>query len=1565
MKLKKIVKLLLHKSIAVVLCLLLFSGCALQSVPATQSTASLSENAAVKSQQQEEKSTVKEETFFGKWSNGYWKVVPKLDYTYSALSDVEKYAKLGDYESAKDALLSYYKRRDTVSGLSPTANTSIAADLLLQNIIAWDYGDYISYTTVSAQLDWYSFNVLGGISLGQQVGIELVARGKRDDLAVFDSREGENVPYLELTVNGTPVVLYPQKDVTVRAGAYRSVAYGTQNTLEVNDTGYPADDNSRRAIFVFDLSDLTGIVTAANLRVYGKTTESNVEIMAVKHADIAWSEDTLTYANANLRLFSWEGNMSAWDWGPPDGCTVQFDLTTLTMKFVDNLLRAYHSTQRADYAEKAIEMLVCVSLAGGDEPRLGDPLRTGSRGDSMTNQFAYLVKTPHMTAEDCFDIVYYMWIQGEFLGDPLLEYPKYSNDINYASYTPISNWGVTQTAGLYCLSHYFYELSGASEWQALSVSRIDDILASLINVDGSYNEDCTSYVTVTLNSFLNIVKLAQLNGFALTQGTVLRIMNCLEYVMAYSMPNGLDPNYGDASVADTTAVISSYIDIFGDEGSLLYYASRGNSGTAPDFDSTYYPSNNWAILRSGWDEDDLYMHINTQSGTHNHWDSNAVIMYAYGRNLLIDSGRKSYDDSDPDTLWQRKNVESHNTLQVDNTSGRAAGFVNEVRGFDTTGLADFYQGYNEQASADTGHTRTVFMIKDGFYIVSDYVENKADKVRTYSLNWHLPVSSNPIVTTQKTATQFGTGANLQIIPSVSDCTVQLKEGVLTQYAVGEAIPYPYVKYSYSSKENLNVSTLLYPTREGETQDVSMQAIPLSVTNNLAQAMRIDFDGTRGNHTAYYYLSNETQPNARSYETFYTNGSLAYTEYDSEGNLVRIVFSGGSTLSQDGSDLLSSPERLGFTAMAFDGNILTLQGNLVPCTDRSQAIKIYAPNIAKVTVNGETVEFERDGDYIYAARSSESEEIAAVNNTIAALPAIENLTYEDRDTVALARYAVDMCTAKGFSPDAEAVEHLVKLESRIALLTELREIEQDVRLLMPYGVTLETSNTLQSLISQLASCAEQYENATEVAEYIALKDQLDAYVEETAQLAVAVLDKTYISKYPLLDSARESYNMEQVSAGSGQGYNGFYYYYLRKNSTEALQMDTTGHHSTNLTDVYYTVNGASGVHWGPEGVSSTTTVYAMCGWRAEEACTVKLDLSVYATAYMSNGGDGAYVLVSVGTELSGYPFNKDLSDSSSVIYKEYIDKSANSASNPVEYQQVFTLEAGQIIWIGISPNVTSSYDVLIVDAQISKLNGAQPVEGVTAEEAFAAVDRIQNTLFAMPDPEDVTLNDGNWIAQMESDLALFDDASKFYLYDKYCEVKAAYTALGASISNDLFAITPIASAGGTVYVDKSFAAPGSLVSIELVAEEGYKPVMSEILVNGSPVDSLNFIMPSSDVTITAQFERVSYSIDAAEQSHATLRLSSDNAAVGDKVFYAFDVDYGYQIREGSVKLNGETLTENWFVMPAQQVVITYEVEKIQLGGTPVVGIVLGSVGGAVVVSAGIAAAVILLKRRKAK
>jgi endo-beta-N-acetylglucosaminidase D len=94
----------------------------------------------------------------------------------------------------------------------------------------------------------------------------------------------------------------------------------------------------------------------------------------------------------------------------------------------------------------------------------------------------------------------------------------------------------------------------------------------------------------------------------------------------------------------------------------------------------------------------------------------------------------------------------------------------------------------------------------------------------------------------------------------------------------------------------------------------------------------------------------------------------------------------------------------------------------------------------------------------------------------------------------------------------------------------------------------------------------------------------------------------------------------------------------------------------------------------------------------------------------------------------------------------------------------------------------------------------------------------------------------------------------------------------------------------------------------------------------------FDAPDSDITFTAEFEL----IPVAETTHAVTIGTIDNGIVtgdkstakeGDTVTLTVTPNEGYQLKTGSLRLNGDVIIGNTFIMPAQIATITAEFELI--------------------------------------
>jgi hypothetical protein len=156
--------------------------------------------------------------------------------------------------------------------------------------------------------------------------------------------------------------------------------------------------------------------------------------------------------------------------------------------------------------------------------------------------------------------------------------------------------------------------------------------------------------------------------------------------------------------------------------------------------------------------------------------------------------------------------------------------------------------------------------------------------------------------------------------------------------------------------------------------------------------------------------------------------------------------------------------------------------------------------------------------------------------------------------------------------------------------------------------------------------------------------------------------------------------------------------------------------------------------------------------------------------------------------------------------------------------------------------------------------------------------------------------------------------------------------------------------GTVTIDPANAAEGTNVNIVVSPEDGYRLKAGSLTVtqteSGSAVDvsgsdnQWTFVMPASDVTVTAEFEIVPpegtslISIGALTNGSVSSNLTS--AAVGTEVTLTVTPDEGYDYMADSLKVNngaidvsgtGNTFT---FIMPAFDVTVTAEFEALSDG-----------------------------------
>ncbi|RAV05007.1 DNRLRE domain-containing protein [Paenibacillus sp. YN15] len=100
------------------------------------------------------------------------------------------------------------------------------------------------------------------------------------------------------------VAVYASEDTYVRGGSYANTNYKASSPNDLQIKNHTDSSTIREAYLKFDLSQIPGIVTRAELHLYAAARDANVApegnpvtLAAYRVADDTWSEDTLTYNN--------------------------------------------------------------------------------------------------------------------------------------------------------------------------------------------------------------------------------------------------------------------------------------------------------------------------------------------------------------------------------------------------------------------------------------------------------------------------------------------------------------------------------------------------------------------------------------------------------------------------------------------------------------------------------------------------------------------------------------------------------------------------------------------------------------------------------------------------------------------------------------------------------------------------------------------------------------------------------------------------------------------------------------------------------------------------------------------------------------------------------------------------------------------------------------------------------------------------------------------------------------------------------------------------------------------
>ncbi len=138
----------------------------------------------------------------------------------------------------------------------------------------------------------------------------------------------------------------------------------------------------------------------------------------------------------------------------------------------------------------------------------------------------------------------------------------------------------------------------------------------------------------------------------------------------------------------------------------------------------------------------------------------------------------------------------------------------------------------------------------------------------------------------------------------------------------------------------------------------------------------------------------------------------------------------------------------------------------------------------------------------------------------------------------------------------------------------------------------------------------------------------------------------------------------------------------------------------------------------------------------------------------------------------------------------------------------------------------------------------------------------------------------------------------------------------------YAVSILKMEEGTVSSRKHLAVKGETVTLIASANAGYEFVT--FLVDGVAISGNTFVMPNREVTVSAEFALVDYTVTVGECENGSVSVNQTIANLGEEITVTATPNTGYEL--ATVFVNGTPISENTFTMPPRDVTVAAEFTK---------------------------------------
>ncbi len=364
--------------------------------------------------------------------------------------------------------------------------------------------------------------------------------------------------------------------------------------------------------------------------------------------------------------------------------------------------------------------------------------------------------------------------------------PDHLNCIRY-SHSKGGNHLAIELRGLAAMAGAFPEFKESDAILDYSAKVMSDSLFEQVYPDGVQKELTVHYHGVAYRCFSTFAQTYKNIDRPLSPEFNKLIDLMLDYMAYVQRPNGCGPLNNDSDYVNVRKDVRLANETY-NRGDWTHIITNGRAGTKPEKLSVFYPWAGQAIMRNGWDEHAQwsFFDIGPWGSGHRHSDKLHLSITAYGKDLLVDSGRYTYVgySGGADYPWREYFISaiSHNIIMIDGKGQKPIKRVADeplTNAFVTNAKFDFARGqYNEGYEGiedKITHTRAVLYLRDRFWVVVDRVD--CEKPHKIEALWRYHPDCDVVLERQSVTSTNAGKANLRITAVSSfDWNVELVKG---------------------------------------------------------------------------------------------------------------------------------------------------------------------------------------------------------------------------------------------------------------------------------------------------------------------------------------------------------------------------------------------------------------------------------------------------------------------------------------------------------------------------------------------------------------------------------------------------------------------------------------------------------------------------------------------------------------------------------------------------------------------------------------------------------------------